>query len=89
MARALASSGGAAADAGFVQPWLAVLGVALVSVWAVTLAVLLCGDGSEGRRRRRRSTAAGAVAAAAGDGGAGCGASGGGGGCGGGGGGGC
>ncbi|RLN32809.1 uncharacterized protein C2845_PM03G00900 [Panicum miliaceum] len=51
MARALASSGAAAAAAGFVQPWLVVLGAALLSVWAVTLAVLLCGDGSKGRRR--------------------------------------
>ena len=58
MARVLAS--GAAAAAGFVQPWLAVLGVALLSVWAVTLAVLLCGDGAEetpAERERRRARA--------------------------------
>ncbi|KAF8694775.1 hypothetical protein HU200_037866 [Digitaria exilis] len=49
MARALPSSGGAAAAAaGLVQPWLAVLGVALLSVWAITLAVLLCGDSGSG-----------------------------------------
>ncbi|KAF8694774.1 hypothetical protein HU200_037865 [Digitaria exilis] len=77
MARALASGGAAAAATGFVQPWLAVLGVALLSVWAITLAVLLCGDSGSGRRRPRYNGA-----------GTGCGASGGGGGCGGGGGGG-
>src|SRR5688572_22690513 len=36
MARALAY-GGAAAAAGFVSPWLAVLGAAMLSVWAITL----------------------------------------------------
>ncbi|CAN6204785.1 unnamed protein product [Urochloa humidicola] len=90
MARALAS-GGAPAAAGFVQqqPWLAMLGAALLSVWAVTLAVLLCGDSSDGRRRPRyRNADGGAGVDAAIAGGAGCGASGGGGGCGGGGGGG-
>ncbi|PUZ71182.1 hypothetical protein GQ55_2G293600 [Panicum hallii var. hallii] len=47
------------------------LGVALVSVWAITLAVLLCGDGAEEtpaqrerrRARARRGSSAGAVAA--------------------------
>nr|CAB3457356.1 unnamed protein product [Digitaria exilis] len=49
MARALASGGATAA--GFVQtPWLAVLGVALLSVWAITLAVLLCGDSGSSDR---------------------------------------
>ncbi|KAF8781057.1 hypothetical protein HU200_001029 [Digitaria exilis] len=63
------------------------LGVALLTVWAVTFAILLCGD-SEGSRRPRHSTAAYGATAAAASAGAGCGASGGGGGCGGGGGGG-
>jgi len=85
MARALAS--GAAAAAGFVQPWLAVLGVALLSVWAVTLAVLLCGDSSEGSRRRPRYSTTAAGGGADGGTGDGCGGGGcGGGGCGGGGG---
>ncbi|RLM87456.1 hypothetical protein C2845_PM04G19170 [Panicum miliaceum] len=47
MPRALAASGGAAAAGGCGPPWLAMLGVALVSVWAITL----CGDGSWGKRR--------------------------------------
>ncbi|KAF8772382.1 hypothetical protein HU200_005784 [Digitaria exilis] len=55
MARALAFGGAVAAAAGLVQPWLAVLGVALLSVWAITLAVILCGDGdSDGGRRPSR-----------------------------------
>ncbi|PVH64569.1 hypothetical protein PAHAL_2G304500 [Panicum hallii] len=40
------------------------LGVALVSVWAITLAVLLCGDGAAetpAQRERRRARARRAV----------------------------
>jgi hypothetical protein len=81
MPRALAAGG--AAVAGFGPPWLAVVGVAVVSVWAITLAVLLCGH-SSGEGRKKRTPFSGATA---GHGGGGCG--GGGGGCGGGGGGGC
>jgi len=60
MPRAFASSDGAAAAAGFGPPWLAMLGVAVVSVWVITLAVLLCGDGAEetpAERERRRARA--------------------------------
>ena len=59
MARALAY-GGAAAAAAFGPPWLPVL---MLSVWAITLAVLLCGDSSNSPRRPRYS-GAGAGAAA-------------------------
>jgi len=60
MPRAFASSDGSAAAAGFGPPWLAMLGVAVVSVWVITLAVLLCGDGAEetpAERERRRARA--------------------------------
>lgn len=97
MARALAYSGAAAA-AGFVSPWLAVLGAAMLSVWAITLAILLCGDSSDNPRPRYNPAVSAAIAAGGGGGcgggggggGGGCGGGGGGGGgCGGGGGGGC
>ncbi|PWZ41284.1 hypothetical protein Zm00014a_025339 [Zea mays] len=87
MARALAYDGAAAA-AGFVSPWLAVLGVAVLSVWAITLAILLCGDSSDNPRPPRYNPAVSAAIAAGGGGGCGGGGGGGGGGCGGGGGGG-
>ncbi|NP_001143298.1 uncharacterized protein LOC100275846 [Zea mays] len=87
MARALAY-GGAAAAAGFVSPWLAVLGVAMLSVWTITLAILLCGDSSDNPRPPRYNPAVSAAIAAGGGGGCGGGGGGGGGGCGGGGGGG-
>lgn len=87
MARALAY-GGAAAAAAFGPPWLAVLGVAMVSVWAITLTVLLCGNSSNSPRRPRYSGAGAGAAAAASGAGTVYGASGAGGVCGGGGGGG-
>jgi hypothetical protein len=67
--------GGAAAAAGFVPPWLAVLGMALLSVWAITLAVLLCGDSSDKPRPRYNGDATAAViggSSASGGGGGGC-----------------
>ncbi|TVU09940.1 hypothetical protein EJB05_43439, partial [Eragrostis curvula] len=92
MPRALAFGGATAA--GFAPPWLAVLGVAVVSVWAVSLAVLLCGHSSDNKAKRKPGAIAGAsnmmffdtTSGATTSGG--CGGGGGGGGCGGGGGGG-
>lgn len=58
MARALASGASAAAGAGagfgaLLPPWVVVLGVALVSVWAISLAVVLCSDSSEKKKKEK------------------------------------
>ncbi|KAJ1290103.1 hypothetical protein BS78_02G216900 [Paspalum vaginatum] len=87
MPRALASVGVAAA-ASFGPPWLAVLGVAVLSVWVITLPVLLCGE-TQNARRKYRYNYGGAEAAAAATYSSGGGCGGNGGGCGGGNGGGC
>ncbi|TVU09939.1 hypothetical protein EJB05_43438, partial [Eragrostis curvula] len=62
MPRALAYGG--AAVAGFAPPWPAVLGVAGVSVWAISLAILLCGHSSDKKPGKMKPGAPGAAATA-------------------------